>query len=211
LNLQEEYYTIVVRAPKIEIPEVVTITGIVKNVDGTPLSNAKVRADYGKELLTDNNGAFTFSLTKEQVAAQNIYVSYDGLVTEIRSYHPSMINTDYDITLHKPIACCKKIKHCEEVNFKSFTIDFKINNISLSENIQSQLDEIAASLKECPTGIIHLTLHTDNNKSLQRNAVKQLDAVKNYLIEHNGIASDRIKTEEIIDGAGKNTIDVTAE
>ncbi|UEG49653.1 carboxypeptidase-like regulatory domain-containing protein [Ferruginibacter lapsinanis] len=211
INLQEEYYPIVVKAPKIEMPEEVTINGFVKDETGAPLANAKVRAEYGEELLTDNSGAFSFTLKKEKVASQNIFVSAEGVVTAVRSYHPSMVNTTYDITLYKPSICCNKIKLCEGVPFTTFTVNFKNNSSDLSEATKKQLDAIANSLKECPTGNIRLTLHIGENKSLQRSANNQLNAIKNYLIEQNGIAAERIKTNEVIDKINTNSVDVIAE
>lgn len=209
-TLVYDYYKIVVNAPPVVIPEEVTITGIVKDEAGNPLVNAKVRADYGEELLTDNNGAFSFKLKKEKVIAQSIFVSYASLVTAIRSYHPSMENTSYDITLYKPVVCCKK-KKCEGVDFKSFTVFFKNNNSNLSDATKKQLDEMAASIKECPTTNIQLTVHTNKNKSLQRSATIQLNVIKNYLIEQNGISTERITTDEIIDSEGSNSVDVAPQ
>ena len=131
-KVEYEYYKIVVVAPEIKIPEEVIINGIVKDETGNPLANAKVKSDFGEELLTDNNGAFSFTLKKERVAAQNIYVGYESLVTAVRSYHPSMENTTYDITLYKPVVCCN-IKKCEGVAFNTFSIYFKTNSNDLNE------------------------------------------------------------------------------
>ncbi len=209
-KIEYDYYKIVVNAPPVVIPEEVTITGIVKDEAGNPLANAKVRADYGEELVTDNNGAFSFKLKKEKVTTQSIFVGYGPLVTAVRSYHPSMENTNYDITLYKPVVCCKK-KKCEGVEFKAFTVFFKKNNNDLPEFTKKQLDEIAASIKECPTTNIQLTVHTHKNKSLQKSAVIQLNVIKNYLIEQNGIEIKRINTDEIIDSKGSNSIDVAPQ
>jgi len=209
-NVEYDYYKIVVNAPKVVIPEEVIITGIVKDEAGNPLANAKVKADYGEEIVTDNNGGFSFSLKKEKVTAQNIYASYTDLVTGVRSYHPSMENTRYDITLYKPVVCCKR-KKCEGVDFKPFTVFFKNNNTKLSEETKKQLNDIGASIKECPTNNIQLTVHTYKNKSLQRSGTSQLNAIKNYLIEQNGITAERINTDEILDSEGSNSIDVAPQ
>ncbi len=111
-----EYYTFVVNAPEIKMPEEVTINGHIKDEEGNPLANATIKSDYGGELLTDSNGVFSFKLQKERVTQQNIYASYEGLVTGVRSYHPVMGNTTYDITLYKPKGCCcaiKKMRRCQ--------------------------------------------------------------------------------------------------
>lgn len=209
-KVEYEYYKIVVVAPEIKIPEEVIINGIVKDETGKPLANAKVKSDFGEELLTDNNGAFSFTLKKERVAAQNIYVGYENLVTAVRSYHPSMVNTTYDITLYKPAVCCN-IKKCEGVTFNAISIYFNSNSNDLNEVTKKQLDSIANSLKECPTANIRLTLYTGTRKSMQKFTATQLNAIKNYLIEQNGITGNRIKTDEVIDKTGSNRVDITPE
>ncbi|MGG9971827.1 OmpA family protein [Ferruginibacter sp. SUN002] len=210
IKIQEEYYKIVVNAPEIKLPEEVTIKGLVKDEAGNVLANAKVKADYGGDLMTDNNGQFSFTLKKEQVTAQSIAVSYDGLVTAIRSYHPSMENTTYDITLYKPTICCKK-KKCEEVVLKPIEIYFENSKETLTSEIKKQLDMVAASMKECPTATILLTGYTGYKKSNQEIADGQLDAVKLYLIEQSNIPANRIKTDKITDKSKSNTVEIKAE
>lgn len=209
-KIDNEYYKIKVIAPEIKIPDEVIINGIVKDETGIPLINAKVKADFGEELLTDNNGAFSFTLKKERVAAQNIYVGYESLVTAVRSYHPSMANTTYDITLYKPAVCCN-IKKCEGVAFKAFSIYLNTNNNELNEVTKKQLDSISNSLKECPTTNIRLTLHSGSRKSSQTSALSQLNAIKKYLIEQNGITANRIKTDEVIEKSEGKRIDIIFE
>ncbi len=76
---------------------------------------------------------------------------------------------------------------------------------------KKQLDAVAASVKECPEAVIHLTVHAPKRKSLQNVATQQLNAIKNYLTEQGGIVTDRIKTDEATDAVSNNSVDVTPQ
>jgi hypothetical protein len=59
---QPETISIIVNSPEIKFPEEVTITGSVKNEEGMPLANAKVRTIFNQDYFTDSNGIFSFKL-----------------------------------------------------------------------------------------------------------------------------------------------------
>jgi hypothetical protein len=203
---------IIVNSPEIKFPEEVTITGSVKNEDGMPLSNAKVRTIFNEEYFTDSNGVFSFTLEKEEVTPQSIFVSYNGLMTAVRSYHPVMANTDYNIILHKPAECCCVItNHCIGADMDPATVYFKNNSVALSGETKKQLDVIAGRLKECPAVIVLLTAHPSYRKSIQKFADLRLDAIKEYFIEQDGISTDRIKTSKTTDEESSNSVDVRPE
>ena len=203
---------IIVNSPEIKFPEEVAITGTVKNEDGMPLANAKVTTIFNQDYFTDSNGVFSFTLEKEEVTPQSIFVSYNGLVTAVRSYHPVMANTDYNIILHKAAECCCVItNHCIGADMNPSTVYFENNSVVLSGETKKQLDIIADRMKECPTVIVFLTAHPSYKKSLQKFAGLRLDAIKEYLIEQDGISIDRIKTGKTTDEENSNRVDVRPE
>ncbi|UAY52482.1 hypothetical protein [Ferruginibacter albus] len=202
---------IVITSPDIKFPEEVTITGLVKNEAGTPLANATVKTVFGDAYFTDGNGQFSFSLKKEKVIPQSIFISYDSLVTEVRSYHPVMANTDYMITLYKPVQCCCPQHHCDEIKHASLKMYFEENSIVLSEQTKKQLDSISGMAKECPSTIIRLTVYADYKKTLQRLADERLDALKKYLIEQDGISIDRINPGKTTTTSNANSVDIKLE
>lgn len=193
-----------------KLPEEVTVTGSVKNELGTPLVNAKVKTLFNGDLFTDNNGGFSFTLKKEEITSQSIFVSYDSLVTAVRSYHPVMANAFYNITLYKPVKCCG-IKPCEGVIKQNATLVFKKDDVRLSDEMKKQLDNLSTQLKQCPTLSFRLTAHTDLRKTWQRFAELRLDAISKYLMEQDNISIDRIKTGKVIDKVSSNGVDIKAE
>lgn len=201
------FIDVVVNYPEIKVPEQVTINGSVKGEDGTALNNAKVKTVFGNEYYTDNNGHFSFTLKKEQVTVQNIFVSYDGLVTGIRSYSPVMNNADYDIVLYKPKECCiSKINNNETL--QPATLHFKPNKATLDDETKKQLDKITNLLKDHPKATLLLSAHTDTRKSTKQLADNRINAIKNYIIEQNGISTDRINIEKVDDKGNINTMDI---
>ena len=202
---------IIVNSPEIKFPEEVAITGSVKNEDGMPLANAKVRTIFNQDYFTDSNGIFSFALDKEEVTSQSIFVSYDGLVTAVRSYHPVMANTDYNIILHKPAGCCIITKHCSGTDMDPTSVYFENNSTSLSDETKKQLEIIAGRMKECPMVTVLLTAHPAYRKSLQKFADMRLDMIKEYLIEQDGISINRIKTGKTTGEGNSNSVDVKPE
>ena len=192
-----------------KLPEEVAVTGTVKNELGVPLVNAKVKTLFNGDYFTDNNGAFSFTLKKDAITTQSIFVSYDSLVSAVRSYHPVMANAFYNVILYKPVKCCRKF--CEGIILNSTILYFKQDDVSLSDEIKKQLDEVSKQLKECPKLKLHVTAHAALRKTLQRFAELRLEAIKKYLIEQDGISIDRIKTEKTTDKINNNNVEIKPE
>lgn len=198
-------------SPATKLPEEVIITGIVKNEAGTALANAKVKTMFNNILVTDNNGSFSFALKKDEIISQSIFFSYDSLVTAVRSYHPVMGNTVYNIILHKPAVCCRR-KYCDDpALLVTVPIQFKKDEIILSDDIKKKLDNASDQLKGCPKLDLHLTAHAAYRKSIQEIAGQRLAAIKKYLIEQDGISVERIKTDKTMDKESNDSIDLRPE
>src|SRR5688572_16446018 len=69
-------------------PGKVSITGIVKNHDGTPLENAIIKIDEKEMASTDKEGKFEFELDISNASQSYTFVfTYPGLIRTARSYH----------------------------------------------------------------------------------------------------------------------------
>jgi outer membrane protein OmpA-like peptidoglycan-associated protein len=204
--LKDEYYRPVINSPEIKMPEEVTISGFVKDENNNPLINAKINTATGVDAFTDDKGGFSFKMKHEQVAAQSIFFSNDSLQSAVRSYHPVMADAVFDIVLYKPKHCCITIIKKQEI--KNRTLHFQKNKSDLSLATKATLDSIANNIKETPSTTLLLTANTTNRKSLQKLAVKRLEAALNYLIEQKGISGDRLKTNTSTEKTDTNSIDI---
>lgn len=105
--------------------------------------------------------------------------------------------------------CCKNIAPPLPVCPTDYpSLSFKNNNAALSADAKAMLATVAAKLKANPTCNITVTGYPETSKASQANCNKRLEAVKNYLVEKEGISADRITTNCEIGGGDKNTVDV---
>ena len=75
----------------------ITISGILKDEFGKPLSNVNISVVINGEVkssnvTTDNNGKYSMNVTKSNVGIKNIIVSYDGNLTHHASSNSSSLN-----------------------------------------------------------------------------------------------------------------------
>ena len=75
----------------------ITISGILKDEFGKPLSNVNISVVINGEVkssnvTTDNNGKYSMNVTKSNVGIKNIIVSYDGNLTHYASSNSSSLN-----------------------------------------------------------------------------------------------------------------------
>jgi hypothetical protein len=118
-----------------------------------------------------------------------VYVSYNGLVTAVRSYHAAMGNAFYDITMHPPIECCIK-NEC----FASpvTTILFARNATGLDEQLSATLLPLVALLKEHPLCDLQFTAYGIGKKPGAK-AVERLRQIQLFFAGK-GITEKRIIT-----------------
>ncbi len=104
--------------------------------------------------------------------------------------------------------CCEGIvKKTECQNMEYPSLSFRSGS-ALSADAKAMLTTVAAKLKESPTCNITITGYPETSKASQANCIKRMDAVKNYLVEKEGISADRITTNCEIGGGDKNTVDI---
>ena len=110
--------------------------------------------------------------------------------------------------------CCKNpppppVETCNIGDLPS--LSFKGNTNGLSSDAKAMLATIATKLKASANCNIIITGYPAASKSSQSLCNKRIDAIKNYLIEKEGISSDRITTNCEVGGGDANTIDIKGQ
>jgi len=88
------------------------------------------------------------------------------------------------------------------------SLSFKGNSGTLSSDAKSMLATVAGKLKESGNCNITITGYPATSKASQSLCGRRTDAIKQYLIEQEGISSDRIMTNCEVGGGDANTIDI---
>ena len=91
------------------------------------------------------------------------------------------------------------------------SISFKGNTGSLSSDAKAMLATVASKLKENANCNITVTGYPAASKASQALCNKRVDAIKNYLIEKEGISADRITTNCEVGGGDANTVDIKSK
>ncbi|MFC4262179.1 OmpA family protein [Ferruginibacter yonginensis] len=108
-------------------------------------------------------------------------------------------------------ACCKNAVVVPPVTCPSDypSLTFKGNVQTLSNDAKAMLATVASKLKANPTCSITVNGYPEASKASQAVCNKRNEAIKNYLVEKEGISADRISTNcEVGDGTNKNTVDI---
>jgi outer membrane protein OmpA-like peptidoglycan-associated protein len=106
-------------------------------------------------------------------------------------------------------ACCTDIKtKLPDCPTDYPSLSFKGTSTALSADVKAMLATVAAKMKTSPDCNITVTGYPETSKASQAACNKRLDAVKNYLVEKEGISADRITTNCEIGGGDKNTVDI---
>jgi hypothetical protein len=172
----------------------ILISGTVKDNHGAPIENAEIIFDQYK-LLSDKNGSFQFTLPSGFNKTAVIQFSYPKLVREVRSYHPVMGSTTYDVVLSEPYMPENIIMGGIQT---SFHLPLPDSLSTLSFQSSSQLDikakailtNLATFMKDTPNE--RITLRSYYNSSKQK-AIKLLNLIKNFIVDEQGVNSERIQ------------------
>ena len=108
-------------------------------------------------------------------------------------------------------ACCKNIVQapppsCSLGALPSIT--FKGRTFELNAATKSLLTDVATQLKNNPNCKVTLAGHPAASKAAQALNMKRVDAIKNYLIEQEGISGDRVLTQPDAGPGDDHTIDL---
>ncbi|NOU37729.1 MAG: hypothetical protein HOO89_03385 [Ferruginibacter sp.] len=110
-----------------------------------------------------------------------------------------------------PVKCCDNPVATTTVTCPSEypSLSFKGNGCTLSSDNKAMLSSVASKLKGSPTCSINITGYPETSKAAQATCNCRNEAIKNYLVEKEGISADRISINcEVSDGANKNTVDI---
>jgi len=171
----------------------VTISGTVKDEHGAPIENAEIIFGDMK-LLSDKNGYFQFPLKTAINKPAVIKFSYSKLEPQVRSYHPVMGSTSYDVVLYTgymPMIMGGLINTRYHVNLPDTisTLTFQHSN-KLDKPTKEFLTTVATLMKNNPDLALTLQSHYKTNPKKAANLTKQ---VVNYLADSEGISEDRFR------------------
>ena len=187
----------------------IVITGIIRDMEGMPLGNAKVLFDSNQVAVTGKDGKFSFELKEVSPVNHNLYFAYDSMVTIVRNYHPSMLSANYQVELYKP-GTNKRfyttgMMSPPKLDLPSLT--FKMNSIKFASDAKSSLADVAYKLKSNPFINIKINgyYHGSNQQAI---CSQRVEMIKKYLVEREGLAGDRITTNSEKDGGNPNVVDI---
>lgn len=88
------------------------------------------------------------------------------------------------------------------------SISFRGSSRTLSSDAKAMLATVASKLKSNPACAVNITGYPAASKSSQALCTRRLDAIKKYLVETEGISSDRLITNCEVGGGDANTVDI---
>jgi outer membrane protein OmpA-like peptidoglycan-associated protein len=191
------------------VTDSVVISGTIKDSDGKPLKGATITLDFAQVAVTDQEGKFSFEVKGITAVSHNLYFNYADLVTAVRSYHPSMQSSNYDVILNKRGEGFHTmgIMIPPRVLLNLPSLNFKTNASKLSVDNKVILASIAKRLRENPSANIIVTAYPENytNQSVYD---RRIDNIKKYLVLTEGISADRVTGDYVVGGGDKNTVDM---
>jgi hypothetical protein len=175
-----------------------TISGSVKDAHGNAVAQAEVLFEEISVAKTDEQGQFQFE--KSFAGYPKVFsltIRHPSMNDVVRTYHPTMASTSYDIVMKNLEDCCRPAP------FKSIEMDFSAKKIILDDNMKSQLVTIASTLRQNPNVYIELTSYGDNGIENTLAKYRQ-ESISNYLVDEEGISAERIRFKTIT--GKKNTV-----
>jgi len=188
--------------------EKIVLSGIVTKGMGGPLKNVKVGLDTIATTYTKADGSFSFELKEDQITTHNLYFSFEGLERTVRTYHPAMGSTGFNVSLSEPRDYSMEyVKGGITSFYETFPeVIFKNNSSTIVEDIKIALEITAGKLKNEPS--MHITLEGYGTLKKHRALInKQFTEMKKFLLSM-GIDGTRIKTS-ITPISYVNVIDIT--
>jgi outer membrane protein OmpA-like peptidoglycan-associated protein len=171
--------------------------GTITDRTGVALKDVEVICNNQQVALTDDNGAFSFSIEKEIGKMYKLIFSKDGYNKAARNYNAEMDDASYNIMMVQPCKCDTTI--CNTCFTKNVGFDFEKDSDTLSKEQKIILDALIECLKLHPEKEIivhHYTMFPKRAIASQR-----LDAVVKYFTQK-GVMDYRIKKEMVSE---KNT------
>ncbi len=168
--------------------------GTITDKAGEALKDVEVICNNQQVALTDDNGAFSFTIEKEIGKMYQLVFSKDGYNKAVRNYHTEMNDASYSIVMYQPCKCDTTI--CNTCFTKNIGFDFEKESYTLSKEQKLDLDSLIECLKLHPEKeilIIHNTMFPKRPIASQR-----LDVVVKYFTQK-GVMDYRVKRKVVSD------------
>lgn len=174
------------------------ITGNVKGLQYENLEGVKINFD-GKDYFTDSLGNFEIMVDSITAKSTILVFNYGNLMQEVRNYNPAMGSTFYQVNMQNPPSGYAVVMGGIGASFyipEADTTQYvQLNKNILTKNNKTKLDSFAEILRQNPNAIIHLQTYY---KSEKKQAISKGHLVKKYLVEIQGIDSERLYVVEPI-------------
>jgi hypothetical protein len=184
------------------------IGAVVTDSNGTVLPGASVFINDVYRGVTDRQGRFVFDTLATDAGQQfRLRFSYEGFVSQSRSYHTQMGNENFMVAMKPPKECCIRKDTSDCGNWPAEHLMFiGGRNVVLGSDIENLLDNIARKLKEKPNCIVILTTNA-KSKGYDALAQKRIRKIEAYLVGK-GITESRI-IANIIEGENSDVIQIS--
>jgi hypothetical protein len=200
---KKEYKTII--SPRqsashsIIVPGSVTITGTVLHEEGQPIGNARIFIENKLAATTNAQGKYSFDFQIDGTPrSYNITIAAEGMVTIVRTYHPSMLSTTFDVTMAVfEDDCCVTMGAPRIHKITDVRVHFerkKAGAGNFPDSVNTQLAALAVEMRNHPEVVINIDAHS-GVEPLDRARQEKL---RNYLVEKEGISEGRIRFRTIV-------------
>jgi hypothetical protein len=138
---------------------------------------------------TNKNGKYSFDFQVDGTArSYTITIAAEGMATLVRTYHPSMLSTTFDVTMKVfEEDCCKKIVPPDIFTSFSHTFSRKSFALKVDEAMKATVATYAVELRNHPELAVEIIGHT-GVETLDKARQERL---RNYFVEKEGIAEER--------------------
>ena len=168
------------------------ISGTVKNVKGIPLEKVEITFMESK-ILSDADGNFQFTLPAPLNKPFVIQFTYPGLDKEVRSYHPAMGSTSYNVILNEPYFplpyLIGRVSSYFQLPDSLSFLPFHRTPNKINKECNAFLTNLAQYIKDNPTQIFAIIPIYKMNK---KKAVNMGNLIKAFLVNEEGIDQERI-------------------
>ncbi len=172
--------------------KIARLYGTITDRTGAALKDVEVICNNQQVALTDNNGAFSFTVEREIGKMYQLIFSKDGYNKSVRNYNAEMDDASYNIVMVQPCKCDTTI--CNTCFTKNVGFDFEKDSDTLTEEQKLVLDALIECLKLHPEKEIIVQHYTMFPK--RAIADQRLDVVVKYFTQK-GVMDYRVKKEKV--------------
>jgi hypothetical protein len=177
---------------KFDSTKKIVIGGSVKDADGNVIEDAEISFNDKSIAKSDKEGKFQFEIMIDaELKSSIITVSYPGKIRAVRSYHPVMQSTSYNIVLETPEYFHNRTIGAPVLSGLIALLTLDMPPEGLNNNLRQRLFDIAQTLRYNPTIKIELTGYGQTHKEITAAKI-QVKALRDYLANKEGIAEDRM-------------------